>query len=68
MHDSVWGEGKQTPDGETCLPATENGRDELEARLEFLGMRLHLHGPAPWVFATVLALVAAVVVLKLTGH
>jgi hypothetical protein len=50
------------------MPGAENRKDEMEARLDFLRVRLRIRGPAPWVFATVLIVVAAIVVLGLTGH
>lgn len=50
------------------MPPVDDGHDEMEARLDFLFVRLHLHGPAKWVFATMLLVVIAVVVLQLTGH
>jgi hypothetical protein len=50
------------------MPAEHDGQDEMEARLDFLGVRLHVRGRAPWVFVTVLVIVAAIVVLRLTGH
>ncbi len=40
----------------------------MEARLDFLLVRLHLRGPATWVFATTLVVVVAIIVLRLTGH
>jgi hypothetical protein len=47
---------------------TDEGHDEMEAHLEFLGVRLHLRGRGRWVFVTVLIIVATIVVLRLTGH
>jgi hypothetical protein len=40
----------------------------MEARLDLLGLRLHVRGRAPWVFVTVLITVAAIAIVRLTGH
>lgn len=50
------------------MRGADDGHDEMEAHLDFVGVRLHLRGRAPWVFVTVLIIVAAIVVLRLTGH
>jgi hypothetical protein len=50
------------------MPAEHDGQDEMEARLDFLLVKLHVRGPARWVFAITLLVVIAILVLKLTGH
>jgi hypothetical protein len=50
------------------MPPANNPQDEMEARLDVVAVRLRLRGPARWVFATVLIVVVAIFVLRLTGH
>ena len=40
----------------------------MDARLDFLLVKLRVRGPARWVFAIVFIVVAAVILLRVTGH
>jgi hypothetical protein len=40
----------------------------MEARLDFLMVRLQLRGPAKWVFLTIVVVLVAILVLRLSGR